>query len=566
MRASLIVVFAATVFSMASPVWADDAPKGPYSYDLSPVMDAKGLKNLIVTLSFRADQTGPITLDLPDTWGGGDHLYEHLKDVTVTGAQSVTTPDAHTRVIQARAGNAITLRYRIDANLAAGQYPTEDNKVAPAVSPDYFHLSGQAVFASVRDSYDAPARFHWTGAKGWTFVSPLEASDLTVMDVIRSISLGGTQVKVAKVQTPQTNLRVASVGAFDFDLDDFNASVAKIMVTEQAFWGDGQKAFVVALSPITVTNGQYMRGTGASNAFDMMSSSNVPEDMLKITLAHEYFHSWNPMALGGPEAGKMSGYWFSEGLTDYYGRKMALRAGMIDLKAYVRAWNVVLDSNAASPLRAAPNTVIAEQFWKNGDADQLAYDRGGILAAYWNHKWRDQGVTLDRFMLALRDAVKANPKLADMTFPARLQIVADTLGISISDDLDQHVVQGVPVTLAADTFGGCLRVSDIDTQVMDKGYDADKTGNTGVFAGVEPGSAAYEAGLRNGMVRLARLGGVPGDMTVPFSFRVRDTDGQERVITYLPVSRKSYRLRRIVIPDGLSAAQLKDCTAQVAAY
>ncbi len=58
--------------------------------------------------------------------------------------------------------------------------------------------------------------------------------------------------------------------------------------------------------------------------------------------------------------------------------------------------------------------------------------------------------------------------------------------------------------------------------VLDFGYDAENTMASGVFAGVESDSNAYRAGLRDGMKRLAILGGDPGDSSVPFRFRVRD--------------------------------------------
>ena len=554
-------------FLMGSAARANaESAEGLYQYSMTPVISAQGLKRLDFTLSFQADRTGPVTIDLPDHWGGGERLYRHLEDLTVHGAQSVNMPDEKTRVAQVRAGETIRVTWHIDANLDAGHFPDQDGEVDPAISPDYFHLFGQAAFAVVRDSYNASARFNWAGPEDWNFVSPLEARELTVNNIIQSVSLAGPQVKVSHLKTPHTDLRVASVGDYNFDLGDFNAAIARTLATEQAFWGDGQKAFVVTLSPVHYSGAVGLRGSGESNAFDMLSSAAVPEDMLKITLAHEYFHNWNPIALGGPEAGATPGYWFSEGVTDYYGRKMALRAGTIDLRAFVAAWNEVLDTYAASPVRDAPNTLITEQFWKSHDADQLAYQRGAILAVHWNRQWRNRGVTLDQFMIAFRDGVDADPKMADKTFPARLQIIADRLGVPIADDLARHVIKGVPVTLPEDAFGGCLRLADVDVKVMDFGYDAEKTGNTGVFAGVEVGSNAYVAGLRDGMTRLERLGGSPTDMTVPFSFHVRDTEGKEKIITYLPESQRPVRRRHLIIPDGLTNSQLSECAAQVAAY
>ena len=535
-------------------------------YVLSPRIEGGALTALEVELRFHADAKGQARLDLPDHWGGGRHFYERLQDLTVAGAASVDTPEPQTRLIHARPYAAITVHYRIAANLKAGQWPDMDHQSDPAVGPDYFHVFGQSIFAAVDGRDDDPATFHWAGADGWTFVSALEpAEGLRVTDVVDSAAIAGKAVHVDTLKTAHTDLRIASIGDFSYDLGAFNADIGKVIAAEQAFWDNGQPAFVVTLSPVSDA-GQAIRGTGGRASFDMMTTPAVPEVMLKTTLAHEYFHTWNPFALGGPEPGAASGYWFSEGVTDYYGRKMALRAGIIDLAGYVGAWNDTLSRYAASPVRTAPNSTIASDFWSNPEAGFLAYDRGSALAVQWNHDWRGKGVTLDRFLQALREAAKADAAFGQKPFTERVEGVARGLGIDVADDLAHHVVEGQPVHLSEDAFGGCLKVADQDVAAIDFGYDAEKSVASGVFTGVEPDSNAYRAGLRDGMVRLARLGGDPNDSRVPFSFKVRAADGTEKVITYLPQGQAHFTRQQVTIPQGLAAQALAACTAAVAAY
>jgi predicted metalloprotease with PDZ domain len=547
-----------------------DAPPAS-DYVLSPEMQGDALTALDVELRFQADATGLTRLNLPDHWGGGQHLYDHIDQLNITGATTVEAPQPQTRLIHSKPHATISVRYRIAATLHAGEWPTMDHAADPAIGPDYFHVFGQSLFASVDGWESAPATFHWTGLPGWTFASALEpASGLRVADVVNSAAIAGKAVHVDDLRTKHTDLRVASIGDFTFDLNSFNADIGKAVAAEQAFWGDGQPRFVVTLSPVS-DPGEALRGTGENGAFDMVTTPAVPEVMLKTTLAHEYFHTWNPAALGGPEPGSTSGYWFSEGLTDYYGRKLALRAGIIDVKGYVEAWNDTLSRYAASPLRTAPNSVIARDFWSDPDAGFLAYDRGSILAAQWNHDWRIKGVTLDTFMQAMRDAAKADSGKADFgfgkqAFITRVRAVTAKLGLDAGEDLNRHITQGEPVHLSADAFGGCLKVIDEDVAVVDFGYDAEKSIASGVFAGVEPDSNAYRAGLRDGMTRLERLGGDPGDSRVPFSFRVRDANGAESVITYLPQGKAHFTRQRIVIPDGLDTQALMACQSTVAAY
>ena len=70
--------------------------------------------------------------------------------------------------------------------------------------------------------------------------------------------------------------------------------------------------------------------------------------------------------------------------------------------------------------------------------------------------------------------------------------------------------------------------------VFDRGFDPQATAKAGnVAQGVKPGSAAYAAGLRNGMTLLARDGGEPGESDLVYVLRV-DDHGVQRTIGYLP--------------------------------
>ncbi len=545
-------------------------PVTPIEYSLKPVFDGDALSALDVTITFKASSEGKTELDLPDHWGGGKKLYSYLSDVTVDGADSVTTPAPQTRIIISKPSARLTVHYQLKATLKAGEEaPIQTNMTYPLIGPSRFYILGPTIFASIDGREDSPVRFKWQDVKGWTFASDLEhlPQNATLEDIRQSVLFGGKDVHVTQIHTPHTDLRIASAGKFDFDQAGFDDRVTRVIAAEQAFWNDGQDHFLVTLAPVTRLFGaQSVRGTGLGDAFAMITTPDIPEEKLTTTLAHEYFHSWNIQKLGGPEVGEASGYWFSEGFTDYYARKLALRAGIIDLKDFVGVWNEALNNNAISPAKTVPNSTIAADFWNNPDVSQRAYDRGATFAAYLNAKWRDKGVTIDQFMLALRDAVKAHPEMAKQPIMTRLQTVADNLGVPLADDLALYITKGEPLDLPEKAFGGCLRVVTEQAPSYERGYDAEKSADAGFFVGVDPESNAYKAGLRDGMKRLARLGGNPSDSSVPVSFRVRDPEGTERVITWLPQGKTSYSRQRLVIPEGLDTTALEACQSAVAAY
>lgn len=543
-------------------------------YTLKTMLDGQGaLAAVEFDMHFKAAQA-QTEVDLPEAWGGGRDFYKLFRDIKIDGATSVTIPadQPAQRLVTAAPGADITVRYHLDANRKAGEEaPIDTDMTYPVIGPDRFYILGEQVWPGVAGDGPLPSTFHADVPDGWTFASDLQDLALaggTDNDVIESVMMGGRDVHIDTVTTPHTRLRIASAGKFDFPPSDFNAHVTKIIATEQAFWGDGQPAFLVTLAPIeSVPGRQSMRGTGRGDAFAMMTVPDMPPDRISVTLSHEYFHSWNIARLGGPQAGneEATGYWFSEGFTDYYGRKLALRAGVIGLPAFVFEWNEALGRYAASPHRTAPNADVRDTFWSDDDWQKMPYDRGSILAALFNAEWRTKGVTLDRFMLAMRDRAAADPDFGKLTLVERVAAVSASLGVPAADELTRHIDNGEAIHLPPDAFGGCLRVADEEAYDVYPGYDIDKTIANGAFTGVDPDSNAYKAGIREGMKRLELLSGDSDDSTVPLSFRVADAEGRESVVTWLPQGRAHHPRQRLVIPDGLDAAALSACAAAVAA-
>lgn len=280
----------------------------------------------------------------------------------------------------------------------------------------------------------------------------------------------------------------------------------------------------------------------------MAVTRGAPLETLKVILAHEYFHTWNPAHLGGLPRGpdQKLGYWFSEGVTDFYARRLAVRAGVIDPPAFVAAWNEQLRDYAASPVRTAPNSRIAKDFWSDPNAKQLPYQRGALLAAIWNARLR----RISHGRLSLDDVIRAQRHAAAhpgaRTFAPELFVrTARRFGLDISQDVQRHIAKGELITLPPDVFGRCATVVDEDRPVFARGFDSEATGrNGGMLHGVEPTSNAYAAGLREGMKLLARLQGEPGDSVNPYALRV-DDGGTIRVIRYLPQGAGKIRVQQV---------------------
>ena len=479
---------------------AQAAPDPTVHYSLKPLLTDGRMTAVEFEMRFQAGQA-QTEVDLPDSWANSKNLYKAFKAFEIIGATDVSTPSdqpAH-RLITAKPGAEIIVRYHIDANLKAGEEaPIATDMNYPVIGPSRFYMLGKTVWPTVNSGGDLPATFSNEMPAGWAFASNLQ--DLaslhgTDADVTKSILMGGTDVHIDAIQTPHTRLRIASAGRFDFTLADFSDRVERLISTEQAFWGDGQTTYLVTLAPIAPEPGHMSNhGEGLQDAFAMMTVPATPLDTLSFSLAHEYFHSWNMEKLGQyePSPNEALSYWFSEGFTDYYGRKLALKAGVVDLAQFVADWNMALNRYARSPHRLASNQELSDHFWADETWTKTGYDRGALLAVYLNAKWRTKGVTLDRFMYALRDKVAAEPVFAAQPTGRRVATVTAELGVPASEDLERFVGRGEAITLPEDAFGGCIRV-----------------------------------------------------------------------VTDLPDDKRAYASQRLVLPDGLTADEAKACAAAV---
>ena len=555
---------------MAGLLAADQAQAAPdptVHYSLKPLVTDGQMTAVEFEMRFNATQA-QTEVDLPDSWARGRDYYKALKDIEIIGATAVSTPADRPaqRIITATPGAQITVRYHVDANLKAGEEaPIATDMNYPVIGPNRFYILGETVWPSVNGGNELPATFSADMPAGWAFASNLQnlaSLHGTDSDVIESILVGGTDVRIDTVETPHTRLRIASAGRFDFTLADFSDRVQRIIATEQAFWGDGQPNFLVTLAPMTSAPGHMSNhGEGRAGAFAMMTVPDTPLQIVTFSLSHEYFHSWNPGKLGQTESGpdEALSYWFSEGFTDYYGRKLALKAGVVSLEQFVAEWNEALDRYAKSPHRTAPNTELRDHQWDDEAWHKTAYDRGAILAVYLNAEWRSKGITLDRFMHALRDKVAADPDLRALSTEQRVATVAAGLGVPVNEDLARFVDQGEALSLPEDAFGGCVRVASDQVPDFAPGYDSEKTRAAGVYVGVDPDGAAYRAGIREGMTRVDSQGGDRGDGSVPIHATVRDSDGLTRTLTFPPAGKTSHVRQKLVLPVSMTADQIQAC-------
>lgn len=541
------------------------APAPGVRYALSPVLDDGALKAITVEMAFAGDEDGETRLALPNEWGGNVQLWKHIEALSVDGGTLDEVGPAQ-RVIRHRAGAPLTVRYRLVNGYEGDPAPGTGNPYRPVIRPTWFQLIGDAAFVEVAGRQAAPVQVRWAGwPKAWRHASDLDHGQmgrpLRAQELIDSVSVGGTALSIEERAIAGGRLRFAMLGDWDFKSGAFADELATIISAQRRFWGESEGPFLVSLTPIAAKGDwRSTGGTGRGDGFAMFSTRNGG-GALRYLVAHEHIHSWVPAQVGRMPADERKAYWFSEGFTDFYALRTLLGSGQWSLEDYVERLNEELAAHDSSPARSWTNVRLADAFWSDRAAQKLVYRRGMLLAYRWDQRVREEtggARDLDDVMRAMRARAKG-PGEAPLVADGLAQAMKQVAGIDIADDLKRLVEDGEGFELPDGLFGDCARVVRETRGVFEQGWTAKPVSGGGyVFDKVRPGSNAWKAGIRDGMVLLGRSAGVPGDERQDFVVGVKDEAGQ-RKITYRPVGDGTYLLRQVVLKSDMDAAAKEAC-------
>jgi predicted metalloprotease with PDZ domain len=543
--APILLAAAALLLGAAAP-----PPRGTVRYAMTPATTKDGAPALQVEMRFRGDADGETVLNLPEQWAGSSELWRHVDELQIGGATSVEPQFPHP-VIHHRKKARLLVRYKLRS--AWDSDPGFDyEKARPLIRPDWFFAHGEGLFAFPEGRFAGRARFRWGAIPaGWRLVSDLDhlrGKRTTVANMINSVAIGGTGLKLVERQLNGAPLRVAVLGDWSFEPEAMADQVSRIVTSTNAYWGDHNTPFLVALAPLgAVPSGHSYSGTGRTDAFTIAATSSFDLNMATRFLGHEYGHSWIPNELGGlPQEQEAKDYWLSEGFDDYVATKVLLRSGLWSLKDYIADKNETLLRYGTSPAKTADAAAVAERFWTDQAVQQVSYDRGHLLAAMLDARIKagsEGKKSLDSVLRRQRKAAKGSAELASTLFQNALR---SETGIDAAPEIETHARQGHALLLPEDMLGACGRIVTERRRGFHRGYDSAATRRAGgIITGVVPDGAAWRAGMRDGMKLVRFESGKIGDSTVEVTFRIADENG-ERLIRYLPESKDEYEVQRVV--------------------
>jgi predicted metalloprotease with PDZ domain len=331
-------------------------------------------------------------------------------------------------------------------------------------------------------------------------------------------------------------VNVAIVDQFGFTLDEFADMTAAIIKQQCDFMHEQDfPDFVVTAIPVGERLGageSRLAGSGLYNSFALfVAPGSKLDDAVEHLFAHELFHHWNGRLLQAKQPERLV-YWFVEGFTDYYSLRILYESGHWDADQYAKWINRHIREYYLNPAINASNEDIERDYWNKRDTvGEMAYQRGLLLGLRWHRLARSQGVAdgIDRLFKSL--VRRGRDGGLEVSNQVIRQAGKELLGTWFASDFDRYVVSAETIELPPDALVPGLTGKMTTVYAYEVGFDQARSLKDRKVRGLVPGSAAAEAGLRDGDQLLGwDLGGDP-DLPVKLSVQ---RGQQNHVITYYP--------------------------------
>jgi predicted metalloprotease with PDZ domain len=533
--------------------------------------DGRTYRSLNISMSFIGEADGESQIQLPNEWGGQKEFYKSIRDLKIEGAEVTPTANAgpDTQVLQHAPNARIRLHYKIVSDADGPQsLPGQNNDHRTRLEADFVFALGNGIFirpahlsnpdlASVRISGFLPAH---------TFASDLEHArfqrKLTFGDLIESVLIGGD----IRLIDAGDGGRLALRGKIDNRTDEeWKQAFTRIATAQRRYWRTKNEPFLVTviIEPPKDPNSISMGGTGRSDAFAFFTTSNAEAARLSQVMAHEMMHTWIPRRIGrlrNENVSEAQDYWLSEGFTDWAAWRVAVNSGQWSAQDFVNAFNEQIKDYDLSPVREAPNHKIIADFWNDAPTGKLPYQRGMLLATYWNHKIiaASKGrKNFDHVLRQMQSHARKNPNAnaVELLGTALKQLI----GNDSLRDLDNFVDQGLAVDFPSDAFAACGSLDWIRRKNFHRGFDIEATqANNRIITGVIVNGPAWKAGLRDGMKLIARSAGEIGDSTAEIAYDVED-NGKTTTLRWLPEGEGIEQFRALQLKQNMRTSEAKAC-------
>lgn len=528
------------------------APDAAYTLTLNPTDPS-----VTVTLAVAAWGDGPTEFAVDEKWGGISGHGIEITEITATDAAGapleLTRLSDHSWSVKHSPGERLSISYVL-------REPTDraplngNNDYRTLVRPGLFNMIGNLGLLHPTHLGDAaPSTYTvtWSGfeEEGWRTVSSFGHGPGPTRVTIspdrfrQSLFLAG-DLRIRERTMRSTRVAFAVHGDWSFGDEQFVDLATRIISAERGFFDDfSDPFFLVSLIPVKASGSFSLGGTGLTNCFALFCSADMTlgpgsahDSQVKRLLAHEYFHTWigGKIRIDAPEG---AAYWFTEGFTDFYARRLLLRTRLYSPEEFTKDLNLSLSGYDTSPVKDAPNDRITREFWKSRKIGDLPYRRGDLIALAIDEKMRQTaggGAGLDGLMRdLLRRTASGEPHISMDGLFALLQ---DRTSPEFVVSIRRSIIDGADVPLPERVSEPPLVLGSGTSRVFDPGFDFEASKLSRKIVGVRDGSEAHRAGLRDGQTMLGySITPASGDQP-PFAEIKIDDNGAASTISYEALS------------------------------
>ncbi len=449
---ALALLFLSSCVSSAPPPPArapelEYTPELAYTIELAtkPVLEAR------FSLSVTAAEDGLSTFQVDESWGGVEHGADAILDVRAANSSGKQLPleclSSHEWRVRSDPGERVAVSWRVAAN----EFRTDPDPhvhYRTLLDASLLHFIGHIALLTPTHLADTAhaialrwrgfAQAHWTVAT--SFGSDPRGFDVSAsFDEFRhAVFLAGPDVRLVRKEIRGKPLTLAIAGSsWPFRDEEFVEDVHSIIDAECGFFAeDDFPPFLVTLIPVGKADphSRSLGGTGLTHSFALfvqpdtvLGASTAGGLDVPHLLAHEMFHHWNGGIAEMDESEQLV-YWFSEGFTDFYARRLLFRAGYGGTAEAARSLNETLREYGLSPAREAPNEKIRDGFWKDRDIGKLPYLRGNLVAVLLDHEIRARtngARSVDDFVREVVAAGREGAKLSTDSLLVRIAAWTD---------------------------------------------------------------------------------------------------------------------------------------------
>jgi len=470
---------------------------------------------LHVSLKYRSGRAMD-ELELPREWAG--ETLDGVRNLRALSSGTIIS-DTNSRgveIIRHRPNQEVVLAYDLVKDWTGRfRHPAEFHGT---LMPDYLELTGDNALVHPKLPADATVTVHFDWKKlpaDWVLATSFGTSSDSdercqsysgSLNALRRalFAAGVFRIRHFRIGTQPAVLAIRD--QWTFSDDEAVSDIQKAVGVVRDFWHDHNfPYFLVTLKQFDNDSGSG-DGSAFTNAFWLyLSRKDSISDQMQV-LIHESFHTWDPLRMGSPSSPRdwKAIEWFREGFVSYYGYLLALRAGFIQLPAYLESLN--------RDLRLFPGS-------------HSAYVRGRIIALWLDSQIRnDSGgnKSLDTVMFDM-----VNKSARPLTETRILETAERYLSPASRTELARAIGPDSSISLPESALGPCARGSVDRVPTFDLGFDLGASTAKGSVTGVELNGPAFQAGLRNGQRLSGRLSVYNNEPDKPAIVTVQTSEGRK---------------------------------------